>query len=88
MLEEVLTTFGQGFTHLKRKYSKLGYYHHSFTVNGTFQSSNFFQPVLLDSSSIMPDKILLLDTFFLILIYHGEVSFLLSDILVDICKQS
>eukprot|EP00794_Sanderia_malayensis_P019977 gene19977-21935_t len=30
------------------------------------------EPVLLDSSSIMPDKILLLDTFFLILIYHGE----------------
>ena len=32
------------------------------------------QPVLLDSSSIMPDRILLLDTFFLILIFHGEVS--------------
>jgi len=30
------------------------------------------EPVLLDSSSIIPDRILLLDTFFLILIYHGE----------------
>lgn len=31
------------------------------------------QPVLLDSASILPDRILLLDTFFHILIYHGEV---------------
>ena len=31
------------------------------------------QPVLLDSSSILADRILLLDTFFQILIYHGEV---------------
>ncbi|XP_068683716.1 protein transport protein Sec23A-like [Montipora capricornis] len=30
------------------------------------------EPVLLDSSSILPDRILLLDTFFQILIYHGE----------------
>lgn len=30
------------------------------------------QPVLLDSSSIKPDTILLLDTFFHILIFHGE----------------
>ncbi|KAI9741009.1 MAG: GTPase-activating protein S23 [Cirrosporium novae-zelandiae] len=30
------------------------------------------QPVLLDSASILPDHILLLDTFFQILIYHGE----------------
>eukprot|EP00053_Salpingoeca_punica_P011142 m.99720 g.99720 ORF g.99720 m.99720 type:complete len:768 (+) comp15597_c0_seq1:109-2412(+) len=29
-------------------------------------------PVLLDSSSIAPDRILLLDTFFHILIFHGE----------------
>lgn len=29
-------------------------------------------PVLLDSSSILPDNILLLDTFFHILIFHGE----------------
>eukprot|EP00128_Syssomonas_multiformis_P010905 Colp12_sorted_trinity150504_noHs@20552 len=30
------------------------------------------EPVLLDSSSIAPDRILLLDTFFHILIFHGE----------------
>ncbi len=30
------------------------------------------EPVLLDSVSIKPDRILLLDTFFHILIYHGE----------------
>ena len=30
------------------------------------------QPVLLDSGSIQPDHILLLDTFFHILIFHGE----------------
>ena len=30
------------------------------------------QPVLLDSLSIKPDVILLLDTFFHILIFHGE----------------
>lgn len=30
------------------------------------------QPVLLDSASIKPDVILLLDTFFHILIFHGE----------------
>ena len=30
--------------------------------------------MLLDSSSILPDRILLMDTFFQILIYHGEVS--------------
>ena len=30
------------------------------------------QPVLLDSASILPDHILLLDTFFHILIFHGE----------------
>jgi len=31
------------------------------------------QPVLLDSVSVKPDVILLLDTFFHILIWHGEV---------------
>ena len=31
------------------------------------------EPVLLDSSSIQADKILLMDTFFQIVIYHGEV---------------
>ncbi|MBZ3879306.1 Protein transport protein Sec23A [Sciurus carolinensis] len=30
------------------------------------------EPVLLDSSSILADRILLMDTFFQILIYHGE----------------
>ncbi|EDV19484.1 uncharacterized protein TRIADDRAFT_51161 [Trichoplax adhaerens] len=30
------------------------------------------EPVLLDSSSIAPDRILLLDTFFHIIIFHGE----------------
>lgn len=30
------------------------------------------EPVLLDTSSILPDKILLMDTFFQILIWHGE----------------
>lgn len=30
------------------------------------------EPVLLDSSSIQPDRILLMDSFFHILIYHGE----------------
>jgi protein transport protein SEC23 len=30
------------------------------------------QPVLLDSTSIQPQTILLLDTFFHILIFHGE----------------
>jgi len=30
------------------------------------------EPVLLDTSSILPDRILLMDTFFHILIYHGE----------------
>lgn len=40
---------------------------------------NFFiyvcssQPVLLDSGSILPDRILLMDTFFQLVIYHGEV---------------
>ena len=30
------------------------------------------QPVLLDATSILPNRILLLDTFFYILIFHGE----------------
>ena len=32
------------------------------------------EPVLLDTSSIQPDRILLMDTFFQILIFHGEVT--------------
>ena len=31
------------------------------------------EPVLLDTSSIQADRILLMDTFFQILIFHGEV---------------
>lgn len=31
------------------------------------------EPVLLDTSSIQTDRILLMDTFFQIVIYHGEV---------------
>ena len=34
------------------------------------------EPVLLDTSSIQPDRILLMDTFFQILIFHGEVVYL------------
>lgn len=44
-----------------------------------------FQPVLLDSSSILPDRILLMDTFFQLVIYHGEVThhhFPLSNLLL------
>jgi len=32
------------------------------------------EAVLLDTSSIQPDRILLMDTFFQILIFHGEVN--------------
>lgn len=32
------------------------------------------EAVMLDTSSIQPDRILLLDTFFLVLIFLGEVS--------------
>jgi len=35
--------------------------------------SGVLQPVLLDTSSILPDRILLMDTFFHIVIYYGEV---------------
>ena len=33
---------------------------------------DFAEPVLLDTSSIQADRILLMDTFFQILIFHGE----------------
>lgn len=62
-----------------------GFYRHVLTREDTYNSSIMIQPtltmysmdaepqlVLLDSVSIQPDKILLLDTFFHILIYHGE----------------
>lgn len=38
---------------------------YSYSFNGP-------EPVLLDTSSIQPDRILLMDTFFQILIFHGE----------------
>ncbi|XP_062973899.1 protein transport protein Sec23A [Elgaria multicarinata webbii] len=61
------------------------YYRHNFMRQDLTQSLIMVQPilyaysfsgppepVLLDSSSILPDRILLMDTFFQILIYHGE----------------
>eukprot|EP00096_Caligus_rogercresseyi_P013589 TRINITY_DN621_c0_g1_i2.p1 TRINITY_DN621_c0_g1~~TRINITY_DN621_c0_g1_i2.p1 ORF type:complete len:791 (-),score=227.84 TRINITY_DN621_c0_g1_i2:224-2596(-) len=39
---------------------------YAYTFNGVPE------PVLLDTSSIQPDRILLMDTFFQILIFHGE----------------
>nr|XP_042117232.1 protein transport protein Sec23A-like [Peromyscus maniculatus bairdii] len=50
-------------------------YYYSFPVSFCPQrafESHFCWPVLLDSSSILADRILLMDTFFQILIYHGE----------------
>ena len=66
-----------------------------------FPPFDLFQPVLLDSSSILADRILLLDTFFQILIFHGEVrwqitvsldykvmvGFSLDSILCSLCRQ-
>ena len=40
---------------------------YAYSFNGTPE------PVLLDTSSIQPDRILLMDTFFQIVLYHGEV---------------
>ncbi|XP_061407453.1 protein transport protein Sec23A-like [Lethenteron reissneri] len=61
------------------------YYRHHFVRQDLTQSLIMIQPilyaysfsgppepVLLDSNSILPDRILLMDTFFQILIYHGE----------------
>jgi len=61
------------------------YYRHMLNVEDMTQSLIMIQPilyaysfhgppepVLLDSSSLQPDKILLMDTFFHILIYHGD----------------
>ncbi|XP_052698712.1 protein transport protein Sec23A-like isoform X1 [Crassostrea angulata] len=39
---------------------------YAYSFNGTPE------PVLLDTSSIQPDRILLMDTFFQIVLYHGE----------------
>ncbi len=41
---------------------------YAYTFNGPPE------PVLLDTSSIQADRILLMDTFFQLLIFHGEVS--------------
>lgn len=62
------------------------YYHHVFNHEDTTNCLIMVQPtltayeldkdepepVLLDSLSVTPDRVLLLDTFFHILIYHGE----------------
>ncbi|GFR80023.1 protein transport protein Sec23A [Elysia marginata] len=61
------------------------YYRHQLNIEDLTQSLIMIQPilysysfhgppepVLLDSSSLQADKILLMDTFFHILIYHGE----------------
>lgn len=63
------------------------YYHHVLLTEDTTNSTIMIQPtltaydinnptegvpVLLDSTSLTPDRVLLLDTFFHILIYHGE----------------
>lgn len=61
------------------------YYRHQFMRQDLTQSLIMIQPilysysfygppepVLLDSSSILPDRILLMDTFFQLVIYHGE----------------
>ncbi|XP_046379969.1 protein transport protein Sec23A-like isoform X1 [Haliotis rufescens] len=61
------------------------YYRHMLNVEDLTQSLIMIQPilyaysftgppepVLLDTSSIQPDRILLMDTFFQIVIYHGE----------------
>lgn len=45
------------------------------------------EPVLLDTSSIQPDRILLMDTFFQIVIYHGEV-FCLSNFCASTITES
>ncbi|TNN63984.1 Protein transport protein Sec23B [Liparis tanakae] len=61
------------------------YYRHHFVRQDLTQSLIMMQPilysysfhgppepVLLDSSSILPDRILLMDSFFQLVIYHGE----------------
>ncbi|CAB1335456.1 unnamed protein product [Coregonus sp. 'balchen'] len=50
------------------------YYRHQFMRQDLTHvvHTSLKRPVLLDSSSILPDRILLMDTFFQILIYHGE----------------
>ncbi|KAL3072501.1 hypothetical protein niasHS_017475 [Heterodera schachtii] len=61
------------------------YYRHILMGENVFESTTMIQPqlfsysfngppepVLLDSSSILPDRILLMDDFFHVLIYHGQ----------------
>lgn len=59
---------------------------YSYCNNYLLFSLYFLQPVLLDTSSILVDRILLMDTFFHILIYHGEVSHLFF--IVTYCYDS
>lgn len=49
---------------------------YNYVLQIPYTNSNWLetiQPVLLDTSSLTSDRILLLDTFFHILIYHGQV---------------
>ncbi|KAI1730116.1 sec23/Sec24 trunk domain-containing protein [Ditylenchus destructor] len=61
------------------------YYRHILMSEGVFESTSMIQPqlfsysfngppeaVLLDTSSILPDRILLMDDYFHVLIYHGQ----------------
>lgn len=45
----------------------------SYSFNGPPEA------VLLDTSSILPDRILLMDDYFHVLIYHGQVNILLKN---------
>lgn len=38
------------------------------------------EPVLLDAASVVPDRILLFDMFFLVMVFHGEVRISICDI--------
>lgn len=45
------------------------------------------EPVLLDTSSIQPERILLMDTFFQLLIFHGEVNIKIFYINIILLKE-
>lgn len=64
------------------------YYRHVLMIECVAESASMIQPqlfsysfngpsepVLLDTSSILPDRILLMDDYFHVLIYHGQVVF-------------
>ncbi|XP_034044242.1 protein transport protein Sec23B isoform X1 [Thalassophryne amazonica] len=81
-LSEALSLYPQVFNNSPDESS---YYRHHFVSQDLTQSLTMIQPilysysfygapepVLLDSSSILPDRILLMDTFFQLVIYHGE----------------